>query len=155
MHDLVRLQGGRCEVASTPGVGTNVTVRLPTGQAHLDPQRMRVAGGRHADASAPAPLAAAESFLPQVALLDIGLPVMDGYEVARRLQHLPALPPPGLVAITGYGQEQDLARSTAAGFDAHLVKPVDLGALRQVLARLVEMPPGDDAGPGGGRPAER
>ncbi|HEY5922472.1 MAG TPA: GAF domain-containing protein [Kofleriaceae bacterium] len=71
-------------------------------------------------------------FTPEVALLDIGLPVMDGYDLARRLKDaLPATP--RLVAISGYGQEHDRQRSRAAGFDAHLVKPVQA---EQVLAAV-------------------
>ena len=84
----------------------------------------------------PSALAAAPSFEPELALLDIGLPVMDGYELARRLRDLRAPAPIRLVAITGYGQESDRALSRKAGFDAHMVKPVDLDALLAVLARL-------------------
>lgn len=70
---------------------------------------------------------------PDVVLLDIGLPGMDGYEVARRLR-AGALPPAlRLVALTGYGQPEDLQRSAAAGFDDHLVKPVSLAALARAL----------------------
>jgi CheY-like chemotaxis protein len=67
-------------------------------------------------------------------LLDIGLPGMDGYEVARRIRAEPALRETLLVALTGYGQEEDRRRSREAGFNAHLVKPVDLDALYTVLA---------------------
>jgi CheY-like chemotaxis protein/anti-sigma regulatory factor (Ser/Thr protein kinase) len=63
---------------------------------------------------------------PSVVFLDIGLPVMDGYEVARRLRSLDWDSPPTLVAITGYGQPSDRAQSSEAGFDRHLVKPVSL-----------------------------
>jgi CheY-like chemotaxis protein len=68
-------------------------------------------------------------------LLDIGLPGMDGYEVARRLKQQPGLDSVCLAAITGYGQESDRTRSRAAGFQYHLVKPVDLNALQDMLAR--------------------
>jgi signal transduction histidine kinase len=61
---------------------------------------------------------------PDVVLLDIGLPGMDGYEVARRLKRIPAMSDSLLIAITGYGQADDIARSKNAGFDHHLVKPV-------------------------------
>ncbi len=71
--------------------------------------------------------------LPEVALIDIGMPGMDGYEVARRLKQEPKLLSTILVAVTGYGQEEDFQKSRNAGFDHHLVKPVDLGALRQIL----------------------
>jgi signal transduction histidine kinase/ActR/RegA family two-component response regulator len=72
-------------------------------------------------------LALASAFRPRTALLDIGLPGMDGYELARRLRELdPADGPLRLVAMTGYGQQSDRAESHAAGFDLHLVKPLDL-----------------------------
>jgi CheY-like chemotaxis protein len=83
-----------------------------------------------------AALEAVASFRPEVVLLDIGLPGMDGYEVARRLRALPAGKALVLVATTGYGQLEDRSRSRAAGFDWHLVKPVDLEELSGVLARL-------------------
>jgi PAS domain S-box-containing protein len=70
---------------------------------------------------------------PDVVLLDIGLPLLDGYEVARRCRQDPELRNLVLVALTGYGQEEDRARSRKAGFNAHLVKPVDIDKLRQVL----------------------
>ena len=83
---------------------------------------------------APSALAAARDFTPDVALLDIGLPVMNGYELAEKLraegQRIP------LVALTGYGQESDRQRSSAAGFAAHLVKPIDVDRLAAVLAEL-------------------
>jgi CheY-like chemotaxis protein len=84
-------------------------------------------------ADGPAALTAAAEFQPDVALLDIGLPVMDGYELARRMREHPALQRVRLVAVTGYGQEQDRQRSSAAGFAAHLVKPVDIDAVRVLL----------------------
>ena len=81
----------------------------------------------------PAAVAAAGEFAPEVVLLDIGLPGMDGYEVARRLRALPALSGAFLVAMTGYGSEEDRAHAQAAGFDEYLVKPVDLDLLRDWL----------------------
>jgi PAS domain S-box-containing protein len=77
-------------------------------------------------------LAAAEGFGPEVAFLDIGLPGLDGYEVARRLRQRPGKLL--LVAVTGYGQEEDRRRAHAAGFDRHLVKPVDPTVLQELLA---------------------
>ncbi len=76
----------------------------------------------------------APAFKPHVVLLDLGLPVIDGYEVAERLRlaGIPALP----IAVTGYGQEADRARSEANGFVAHFVKPVDLDELHRALERL-------------------
>lgn len=71
---------------------------------------------------------------PDAALVDIGLPHLDGYEVGRRLRDKLGR---GLrlIALTGYGQPQDRARSAAAGFDAHLVKPVDPEVLGETLER--------------------
>ncbi len=78
-------------------------------------------------------LAAAPEFAPEIVLLDIGLPGMDGYEVARRLRQMPALNGAVLVAQTGWGQEEDRRRSQQAGFQHHLVKPIDPDALNAVL----------------------
>lgn len=72
---------------------------------------------------------------PDVVLLDIGLPEMDGYEVARRMRELPGFNGTLLVALTGYGRAEDRQRSEEAGFDAHLVKPVSQSALQDVLSR--------------------
>ncbi len=80
---------------------------------------------------APQALELAAEFHPEVALLDIGLPVMDGYELARRLRIQNS--DVRLIAVTGYGQERDRTRSRAAGFDAHMVKPVDPLALAAAL----------------------
>lgn len=66
-------------------------------------------------------------------LLDIGLPGMDGFEVARRLRAMPALAGAFLVAMTGYGSDEDLARAKDVGFDEYLIKPVDLDLLREWL----------------------
>jgi CheY-like chemotaxis protein len=74
---------------------------------------------------------------PDVVLLDIGLPGIDGYEVARRLRGRPELGGLLIVAITGYGQESDRQRARDAGCDHHLVKPVDLAILRRLLAGAV------------------
>jgi PAS domain S-box-containing protein len=87
--------------------------------------------------SASQALAVAQGFRPQVAILDIGLPTMDGYALARELRALMSDAPPVLVALTGYGQEQDRRRSTDAGFTLHLVKPVDPEKLTHVVDALV------------------
>jgi len=84
--------------------------------------------------SGPAGLAAAMEFRPDVVLLDIGLPELDGWDVAQRMRQQPSLRDIVLVAITGYGQGTDRLLSQKAGFDHHFVKPVDFGKLRQVLA---------------------
>ncbi len=83
----------------------------------------------------PVALQAAAECHPEVVLLDIGLPGMDGFEVARRVRQDPDLAGTMLVALTGYGREEDLQRSREAGFDHHLVKPVDIDALRRLLDR--------------------
>jgi CheY-like chemotaxis protein len=85
--------------------------------------------------SAKAALQAASADPPDACLLDIGLPDMDGNELARRLRRLPQTASSTLVAITGYGQEADRARTAAAGFDHHFVKPVDMEALLSILSR--------------------
>ena len=82
-------------------------------------------------------LAAAAAFHPDVVLLDIGMPKMDGYEVARRLRADPRGVQLVLVAVTGWGQEQDRQRAADAGFDAHLVKPLEPDALARLLERLL------------------
>jgi CheY-like chemotaxis protein len=85
----------------------------------------------------PSAIDLAREFRPEVALLDIGLPIMDGYELAGRLRALPGMSEVRLVAITGYGQDADRARSQQAGFDEHLVKPVEIQAVVPVLDRLL------------------
>jgi CheY-like chemotaxis protein len=82
----------------------------------------------------PAALAKARTFSPAAVLLDIGLPGMDGFEVARRLRAAPEGTDVLIVALSGYGQEEDRVRSREAGFDHHLVKPVDFEELRALLA---------------------
>jgi CheY-like chemotaxis protein len=80
----------------------------------------------------PAALALVDALVPEVVLLDLGLPGMDGFEVAQRLrrtvsEHI------AIIAITGYGQPLDHQRSKDAGFDAHLVKPVDLATVQRAI----------------------
>ena len=94
-------------------------------------------------------LESAERHLPEVALLDIGMPKLDGYEVARRIRAQPWGRGIRLVALTGWGQDSDRRRSSEAGFDTHLVKPLDIDKLTELLDRL----PVNVAG-GGGSTAE-
>jgi len=79
----------------------------------------------------PSALEIAAAFAPEIAILDIGLPVMDGYELARRLREL--VGPIHLIALTGYGRSSDRERALAAGFDVHLVKPIDPATLRAAV----------------------
>ncbi|MCZ7687721.1 MAG: response regulator [Sandaracinaceae bacterium] len=85
--------------------------------AHDGPEALRVAAELH----------------PEVAVLDIGLPRMDGYELAERMREELPEQPLRLIALTGYGQAGDRERSAKAGFAAHLVKPVDLAQLERCL----------------------
>jgi signal transduction histidine kinase/integral membrane sensor domain MASE1 len=82
----------------------------------------------------PSALEMAGRHRPAVVLLDIGLPGMDGYEIARRIRARPELAGVVLIALTGWGQDEDRSRSQAAGFDYHMVKPVDLEILQSLLA---------------------
>jgi CheY-like chemotaxis protein len=86
----------------------------------------------------PSALELAASFRPEVGLVDIGLPVMDGYELAERFRES-ADGPNGmrLVAVTGYGQDADRQRSAEAGFARHLVKPIDLGELQKAIEHAI------------------
>jgi PAS domain S-box-containing protein len=95
-----------------------------------------VAHGHHIRTAAdgPSALRVADEFQPEVAVLDIGLPVMDGYELAERMRASPLLTGLRLIAVTGYGQESDRARALDAGFHAHLPKPVAI----DTLVRLVD-----------------
>jgi PAS domain S-box-containing protein len=93
-------------------------------------QDMRVAVAYDSDTA----LALARDFRPHVALLDIGMPVMSGYALAGRMRALPQLRDVTLVAVTGYGQSDDVEKARAAGFDHHLVKPVDPARLIALLA---------------------
>lgn len=78
----------------------------------------------------------AAAYLPDMVFLDLGMPEMDGYEVARRLRKLAGLEKTWLTALTGWGQQEDRRRTTAVGFDHHLVKPLEAKTLEQLLAQL-------------------
>ena len=73
------------------------------------------------------------------ALLDIGLPLMDGYELARRLRGSPSGGPRTLVAVTGYGRDTEVAAAREAGFHAHVMKPVDIDSLQRTLRDLASV----------------
>ena len=79
----------------------------------------------------------ASSFQPDVAILDIGMPGMNGYTVAQRLREGPRGASLVLVALSGLGQQEDKVRAARAGFDRHFTKPVDINALRVFLAGVV------------------
>jgi signal transduction histidine kinase/CheY-like chemotaxis protein len=159
--NIVELHGGRVTAHSEgPGRGSELVVELPAPRGAAAPgaakklaaRRVLVVDDNHEAAEmlgellvelghvaevahdAEAALEVARRFDPELALLDIGLPVVDGYELARRLRtERPAL---RLVAVSGYGDASNKARSAAAGFEAHLVKPITIEA---VLA-LLEVP---------------
>jgi len=93
-------------------------------------------------ADGPEALAIAEEFHPQVVLLDIGMPGMDGYETARRLRSRPWAHSLLLCAQTGWGQEDDKRRARSAGFDRHLVKPIDPAELNRLMDEVGKTIPG-------------
>jgi signal transduction histidine kinase/ActR/RegA family two-component response regulator len=137
------------EVVSTPGSageravsGRRVLV-VDDNEDALDMLRSLLTMSGHTVATAadgPSALQVLKTFEADVALLDIGLPVMDGHELARRILADADQPPPLLVAVTGYGQADDIERSRAAGFAHHVVKPVDPTVLLDLLDRQVPTP---------------
>jgi CheY-like chemotaxis protein len=162
---LVELHHGTVEARSAgPGQGSEFIVRLPLGKPRDTRAAGRVPAGRrgcsrvliiednvdarsalrawleaaghedHEAADGERGVSSAAALEPDVALVDIGLPLMDGYEVARRLRA--ANGRLRLVALTGHGQDEDRRRALEAGFDAHLVKPVDLERLAAVIDEL-------------------
>jgi PAS domain S-box-containing protein len=164
VQGIVSAHGGRVSARSDGlGQGTEVTVELPLGRISIPPQMERakktVTPARilivddnrdacellaallelegHAVSTAfdgPSALSVADREKPEVALLDVGLPGMSGYELGQRLRSLPGLEDIRIVAVTGYGRPQDHERSQRESFLAHLVKPIDLDSLRAVLA---------------------
>jgi two-component system OmpR family response regulator len=83
----------------------------------------------------PSALAAVDEFAPEVVILDIGLPGMDGFEIAREMRLRPVTKAALMIALTGYGGESDRQKSRDAGFDYHLVKPVSFTAIEDVIAK--------------------
>jgi CheY-like chemotaxis protein len=161
---LVEMHGGRVSARSRGvGKGSTFEIRLPLADRAVEPAQPAPAASAAAkrvlvvddneDAattlamilsidghevqtvfSARDALASVREFVPDVVLLDIGLPELDGYEVARRIRSDPSVGSVKLVALTGYGQAEDKQRARAAGFDDHLVKPVEMRALYDTLA---------------------
>lgn len=158
---LIEMHGGTVTASSAgPGRGATFTIRLPLADAAPDaaanaqsssaPTRRVLIVDDNQDSadslamllqldghdvravySAMDALEQVTAFAPEIVLLDIGLPGMNGYDVAQRIKEMPQ--PPRLVAVSGYAQREDKERSAAAGFSAHLVKPVDIAALKKVL----------------------
>ena len=118
--------------------------------ALLDARRLRLPDARTA---APPRSTLVDEFAPDVAILDVGLPEMDGFEIARRIRADARHAGARLVALTGYGQATDRAATLAAGFDEHLVKPVQPDRLLDLLARLGPQRPGSDVAGGAGASA--
>ena len=168
VKQLIQLHGGSVSAESAgTGCGTTVRVHLPTvsqptaagrkDAADKPPQRRILVVDDNEDAanslalllqleghevstaySASGAFSAVEHFKPEVVFIDIGLPHMDGYEVARRLRASYGAACPRLIARTGYGQPEDRARALAAGFAAHLTKPVDRQDLERELSDNLE-----------------
>ena len=164
VKQLIQLHGGTVSADSAGiGCGTTVTVHLPTAQPTRAPDRkdsrftaprrrllvvddnedaanslamlLQLEGHEVCTAySASGAMRAVEQMKPEVVLLDIGMPQMDGYEIARRLRAQYGSACPCLIARTGYGQPEDRERALAAGFTAHLTKPMDTQQLQRVLA---------------------
>jgi PAS domain S-box-containing protein len=159
---LVELHGGSVAANSAgPGCGSEFTVTLPALPAHAGDQDaltvlviddnvdaaatmqalVELHGHRCVVAhTGDAGLALARESVPDIVLLDIGLPGMNGYEVARRLRGIPMLEGVLLVAVTGYATEEDRQRALEAGFDVHLSKPVSYEQLLQRLPTLASVP---------------
>lgn len=121
----------------TPGKGSRILVVDDSVDTALGMVRLLKMLGNEVTAahSGPEALEAARTFRPDFVLLDIGLPGMDGYQVASALREEEAHAGTVIIAVSGYGQEEDRRRSQAAGFDHHLVKPVDFDSLLSLLGR--------------------
>ena len=127
-------------------VDDNVDAAVSLGMLlKLSGQEVRVAY------NGPAALQQAIDFRPELVLLDIGMPGMDGYEVCRRLREDVGMENATVVALTGWGQDEDRRRSHDAGFDHHIVKPVEPSALQRLLEELPDDAPGRGHEPSGDR----
>ena len=140
--------GGREEVADVVALDTTASMRVLVVDDNVDAadstaMLLSLDGfDAHSVHSAQAALDAVASLKPDVVLLDIGLPEMDGYDVARRLRELPIGTTPAIIALTGYGQPADRVRAASAGFDEFLVKPVEPDVLNGLLRSLRVSPGG-------------
>jgi PAS domain S-box-containing protein len=135
------LDGQAAEPAEQTTPGRIVVVDDNADNADLLGELMRAEGFDVAVFHDPAQaLASIAQQCPDVAILDIGLPVMDGYELARRIQELPGGAECRLIALSGYGQREDKARSRASGFSCHLVKPAEPAEVLATVCRLIETP---------------
>jgi CheY-like chemotaxis protein len=123
----VRSPGGRRVLVVDDNVDAADTLAMLLGLAGHD-VHVAINGGEA--------LASAARLRPELAFLDLGLPDIGGLELAGRIRALPGLGPVRLVALTGWGREEDRARAREAGFDAHLTKPVDADAVFAQLAQL-------------------
>jgi signal transduction histidine kinase/ActR/RegA family two-component response regulator len=129
----------------TPAVATQIHRRILVVDDNLDAAKslamlLQLQGHEVAVAhDGPTALKTADAFRPEVVFLDIGLPRMDGYQVVNQMRDQPWATRVLIIALTGYGQDEDRQRSAAAGFNAHLVKPVDHRALGQLLARAMHV----------------
>jgi CheY-like chemotaxis protein len=170
VQSLVTLHGGRVQVHSTPGQGSEFVVELPVSSSPHEPaligaekvsapvrprkvlvvddnvdaaesfaMLLQMAGHEtrlaHDGADA---MKAVRAFKPDVVLLDLGLPIIDGFAVARLIRQDAALRNVVLVALTGYGQDGDRQRTSEAGFDHHLVKPVDIAKVESILSTVAD-----------------
>ena len=130
----------RDEGGAAPGSGLPIPRRVLVVDDNVDAANgiaavLKLFGHKvHCVYDGPAALVAAEEFRPEVVVLDIGLPGMDGYEVARNLRSRAEFRRTPIVAVTGYGQDEDRRLSREAGFDQHLTKPVDAEVLLQLVA---------------------
>ncbi|MCW7537376.1 ATP-binding protein [Aquabacterium sp. A7-Y] len=125
--------------APRPAAGRLLVVDDNPDSAEMQAQLLALGGHEVRVAfDGPSALAMVADYTPDVAVLDIGLPGMDGYELAQRLKALPQLSRLRLVALTGYGREPDRERALRSGFDLHLVKPVDPERLLKSIQELVE-----------------
>ena len=135
--------GHSATATPTPRTGTRILVVDDNVDTAAGLSRLLTRRGYFVELAHDGPSAVekARAFAPAAVLLDIGLPGMDGYEVARHLRADPATVGSVILALSGYGQEEDRTRSRAAGFDHHLVKPIDFAVLQTLLGEFLRNHP--------------